>query len=79
MNLRVNPSITSLAMAGVLAASFTWVSAQQRTSATVAIQRRLATRRRLESLGMAHLGACRAVAQKNKFERSRTDRGRVGR
>src|SRR5947207_6116071 len=37
MNLRVNPSITSLAMAGVLAASFTWVSAQQRTSATVAI------------------------------------------
>src|SRR5207302_7249842 len=37
MNLRVNPGITSLAMAGVLAASFTWVSAQQRTSATVAI------------------------------------------
>src|SRR5437762_1975399 len=37
MNLRVNPSITSLAVAGVLAASFTWVSAQQRTSATVAI------------------------------------------
>src|SRR6266550_258680 len=27
---------------------------------------------------MAHLGACRAVAQKDKFERSRTDRGRVG-
>src|SRR3989440_2519408 len=37
MNVRVNPSMTSLAVAGVLAASFTWVSAQQRTSATVAI------------------------------------------
>ena len=37
MKVRVNPSVTSLAVTGVLAASFTLVSAQQRTSATVAI------------------------------------------
>ncbi|MSO30149.1 MAG: carboxypeptidase regulatory-like domain-containing protein [Acidobacteria bacterium] len=37
MNQRVNPSIGLLAMAGVLAASFTWVSAQQRSPGPVPI------------------------------------------
>ena len=36
MTLRLNPIAGSLAVAGALAASFTWVGAQQR-SATVAI------------------------------------------
>ena len=37
MKLCVNPSAGSLALAGVLAASFTWVNAQQRSGATVAL------------------------------------------
>src|SRR2546428_13666450 len=37
MNLRVNPRVGSLAVASVLMASLTWVSAQQRAGATVAI------------------------------------------
>ena len=36
MKLRVNPRVGSLAVAGVLAASFTWVNAQQGSGATVA-------------------------------------------
>src|SRR3989475_9655714 len=39
MNLRVNPRVSSLALAGVLAASFTWVNAQQRGGAAIAIDR----------------------------------------
>src|SRR5262245_5276801 len=37
MKLHVNPGIVSLAAAGVLALSFTWVSAQQGTGAAVAL------------------------------------------
>src|SRR5437762_2347959 len=37
MKLRVNPRLRLLAVAGALAASFTWVHAQQRGGATVAI------------------------------------------
>jgi len=37
MKLRVNPSVGSLAVASVLMASLTWVNAQQRSGATVAI------------------------------------------
>jgi len=37
MELRVNPRTGSLAAAVVLAASFTWVNAQQRSGASVAI------------------------------------------
>src|ERR1700681_4324326 len=37
MKLRVNPSVGSLAAASVLMASLTWVNAQQRSGATVAI------------------------------------------
>jgi hypothetical protein len=37
MKLRVNPRLGRLAVAGVLAASFTWVNAQQRSGGTVAI------------------------------------------
>src|SRR3981081_185646 len=37
MKLRVNPKVGSLAVAGVLMALFTWVNAQQRSGATVAI------------------------------------------
>jgi hypothetical protein len=37
MKLRVNPRVGSLAVASALIASFTWVSAQQRSGATVAI------------------------------------------
>src|SRR4030081_2809484 len=37
MKLRVNPTMGSLAVASVLMASLTWVSAQQRSGATVAI------------------------------------------
>jgi hypothetical protein len=37
MKLRVNPRVGSLAVAVVLAASFTWVNAQQRSGASVAI------------------------------------------
>src|SRR5712692_6359220 len=37
MKLRVNPRVGSLVVACALAASFTWVSAQQRSSVTVAI------------------------------------------
>src|ERR1700756_1441745 len=37
MKLRVNPRVRRLAVAGALAASFTWVNAQQRSGGTVAI------------------------------------------
>jgi hypothetical protein len=37
MKLRVNPRVGRLAVAGALAASFTWVNAQQRSGGTVAI------------------------------------------
>src|SRR2546425_5858591 len=37
MESRVNPRVASLALAGALAASFTWVNAQQSSRATVAI------------------------------------------
>src|SRR5688572_20835820 len=37
MRLRLHPGIASLAVAGVLTASFTWVHAQQRPGATVAL------------------------------------------
>ena len=37
MKWRVNPRVASLAVAGVLAASFTWVSAQQRSGGPVTI------------------------------------------
>jgi len=37
MKARVNPRVGSLAVASVLIASFTWVNAQQRSGATVAI------------------------------------------
>src|SRR3984893_16815090 len=37
MKLRVNPSLVSLAVAGVLAVSFTWVNAQRSGGASVAI------------------------------------------
>jgi hypothetical protein len=37
MNLRVNPRVASLAVAGALAASFAWVNAQQTGGATVAL------------------------------------------
>src|SRR5438128_11729895 len=37
MKLRVNPRVGSLALASVLMASLTWVNAQQRSGATVAI------------------------------------------
>ena len=37
MTLRVNPRVAWLALAAVLAASFTWVDAQQRSGATVAL------------------------------------------
>src|SRR5712664_1898509 len=37
MELRVNPKVASLALAGVLAASFTWVNAQQSSGGTVAL------------------------------------------
>ena len=36
MKLRVNPRVGCLAVAGMLAASFTWVNAQQRSAGTVA-------------------------------------------
>src|SRR5438034_10559467 len=39
MKLPVNPRVGSLAVAAVLAASFTWVSAQQRGGTAVAIDR----------------------------------------
>src|SRR3989441_12697203 len=37
MESRVNPRVASLALAGALAASFTWVNAQQSSRATVAL------------------------------------------
>ena len=37
MRLRLNPRIALLAVASALAASFTWVNAQQRNGATVAL------------------------------------------
>src|SRR5438445_1511135 len=37
MKLRVNPRVRRLTVAGALAASFTWVNAQQRSGGTVAI------------------------------------------
>ena len=37
MKLRVNPAVALFAAASVLVASFSWVSAQQRSGATVAI------------------------------------------
>src|SRR5450631_965381 len=37
MKLRVNPSVVSFAVAGVLAASFTWVHAQRGVGTSVAI------------------------------------------
>jgi hypothetical protein len=37
MELRVNPKVASLALAGALAASFTWVNAQRSSGASVAL------------------------------------------